>query len=86
MATVTIYTTPICPFCLSAKSLLKRKGVAFEEVDVSRNPTLREEMTRMAGSHTVPQVFVDERHIGDCSEIHALDKEGRLDALIQGEA
>ena len=83
MARISIYTTPICPYCVQAKRLLDRKGVAFEEIDVSRNPDLRRKMVQMSGGRmTVPQIFVDERHIGDCDEIYALDKAGKLDLLL----
>ncbi len=83
MAEVEIYTTMFCPFCHRAKRLLKEKGIAFREVDVTFSPGKREEMTRRAGGRTsVPQIFVDGRHIGDCEELHALDREGRLDELL----
>jgi glutaredoxin 3 len=83
MARVIIYTTPVCYYCVEAKRLLTRKGVKFEEVDVSRDPELRRTMVQKAGGRmTVPQIFVDERHIGDCDGIYALEKEGRLDDLL----
>ena len=83
MARVVIYTTPVCYYCVEAKRLLTRKGVKFQEVDVSRDPELRRFMVQKAGGRmTVPQIFVDERHIGDCDGIYALEKEGRLDALL----
>lgn len=80
---VTIYTTPWCPFCHAAKSLLRRKGVAFEEIDV-RDPSLREQMTARAhGRYTVPQIFIGDRHIGGSDDIHELDRRGELDSLLQ---
>jgi len=83
MARVVIYTTPVCYYCVEAKRLLTRKGVKFQEIDVSRDPELRRTMVQKAGGRmTVPQIFVDERHIGDCDGIYALEKEGRLDALL----
>jgi glutaredoxin 3 len=83
MAKVTIYTTPICPYCVQAKRLLKRKGVTYEEVDVSRDAELRRSMVQMAGGRlTVPQIFVDGKHIGDCDEMYALDRAGKLDPLL----
>ena len=83
MAKVVIYTTPVCYYCVEAKRLLTRKGVTFEEVDVSRNPELRRNMVQKAGGRmTVPQIFVNDRHIGDCDGIYALEKEGKLDALL----
>jgi glutaredoxin 3 len=83
MARVVIYTTPVCYYCVEAKRLLARKGVKFEEVDVSRDPELRRNMVQKAGGRmTVPQIFVNDRHIGDCDGIYALEKEGKLDALL----
>jgi glutaredoxin 3 len=85
MRPVEIYTTPICPYCHAAKRLLTRKGVAFHEIDVSRDPGLREEMTRRAnGRRTVPQIFVGDTHVGGSDDLHALDHAGRLDALLAG--
>ncbi len=81
--TVEIYTTPICGFCTMAKRLLKQKGVAFEEIDVMRAPDRRAEMVeRSGGGRTVPQIFIDGDPVGGCDEIYALDRAGRLDALL----
>ena len=78
-----MYTTQYCSYCVQAKRLLNRKGIVFEEVDVSRDPELRRTMIQKAGGRlTVPQIFVDDRHIGDCDEIYALDKAGKLDGLL----
>ena len=83
MAKVVMYTTQFCSYCVQAKRLLNRKGIVFEEVDVSRDPELRRTMIQKAGGRlTVPQIFVDDRHIGDCDEIYALDKAGKLDGLL----
>lgn len=83
MATVEIYTTPLCPYCVRAKRLLNRKGVDFHEIDVWREPGRREEMTRRAeGRRTVPQVFIDGRGVGGSDELHALEAAGRLDPLL----
>ena len=72
-----------CPYCTRAKRLLQSKGVAFDEIDVTMSAKKRSEMTDMAGGRTsVPQIFVDGRHIGDCDGIHALDAEGKLDPLL----
>lgn len=81
MSTVTIYTTPICPFCLMAKRLLAQKGVEYDEIDVS-DRARRAEMTERAGHHTVPQIFVGETHVGGCDDLYALDRAGRLDPLL----
>ena len=83
MAHVQIYTTMMCPYCHRAKALLEDKGVAFEEIDVSRDPELRRNMVQAAGGRmTVPQIFVNDKHIGDCDEIYAFERAGKLDALL----
>ena len=83
MPKVVIYTTPFCPYCLMAKRLLAKKGVAFEEIDVSGNWDLRDELvTRSGGRTTVPQIWIGETHVGGSDELHALEREGRLDALL----
>ncbi|GHC29832.1 MULTISPECIES: glutaredoxin 3 [Gemmobacter] len=85
MKTVEIYTTPTCPYCLAAKRLLTRKGAAFTEIDVSRDPDLRAAMTdRANGRRTVPQIFIGGQHVGGSDDIHALDHDGKLDALLAG--
>ena len=65
-----------------ARRLLESKGVPFEEIDVEAQPEQREEMIRRSGRRTVPQIFIGERHIGGCDDLHALDAEGRLDPLL----
>ncbi|MBJ2151136.1 glutaredoxin 3 [Pseudomonas sp. GX19020] len=85
MPKVEIYTTPTCPYCLAAKRLLTKKGVAFTEIDVSRDPDLRIAMTNRAGGRrTVPQIFIGETHVGGSDDLHALEHEGRLDPLLAG--
>ena len=80
---IEIYTTRTCPFCLAAKALLGRKGVAYEEIDVSAHPERRAEMTQRAlGRRTVPQVFIDGVPLGGSDDIHALDRAGKLDPLL----
>ena len=83
MKPVKIYTTPSCPYCLSAKRLLKKKNVAYEEIDVSRDDAEREQLSRRTGRRTVPQNFIGERHVGGSDELHALDEKGELDPLLQ---
>ncbi len=86
MVEVEIYTSPFCPYCWRAKRLLKRKGVAFVEIDLWREPERRAEMVeRAAGRHTVPQIFVGGRGIGGCDELQALERAGELDELLAGE-
>jgi len=83
MKQVTIYTTPICPYCARAKSLLGKKGVAFEEVDVMMDTKARDQMLeRSGGARTVPQIFVGDAHIGGSDELYALEREGKLDAML----
>jgi glutaredoxin 3 len=83
MKKIEIYTTNYCPFCVKAKSLLKKKNVKFSEIDVSNNETLRNKMTAMAdGARSVPQIFADNAHIGDCNKIYKLDEEKKLDKLL----
>lgn len=79
---VTIYTTPYCPYCHAAKALLKKKGVAFDEIDV-QDPALRQQMMlRASGRRTVPQIFIGEQHVGGSDDIHELDRRGQLDPLL----
>jgi len=83
MKSIKIYTTNYCPFCAKAKLLLNKKKIQFSEIDVSNNDTLREEMSSMTnGARSVPQIFVDNVHIGDCNKIYKLDQEKKLDKLL----
>lgn len=83
MAKIEIYTKFLCPYCTRAKTLLTAKGVAFIEHDISMGGPLRAEMLeRSGGRNTVPQVFIDGRHIGGSDDLAALDRTGKLDALI----
>lgn len=87
MQPVEIYTTPFCPYCLDAKALLKKKNVAFTEIDVSRDRELRRKMTERAnGGTTVPQIFIGATHVGGCDDLYALDSAGGLDPLLNGQA
>ena len=83
MAKIKIYTTMFCPYCHSAKALLNAKGAAFEEIDVTMNAPERAVMRDLAGGvNTVPQIFIDEVHVGGSDELHALEAEGKLDPLL----
>lgn len=85
MQTVEIYTSPLCGFCHAAKRLLTAKNVSFTEIDLARTPDRRAEMRKRAnGGHTVPQIFVGDTHVGGCDELYALDRTGKLDALLKG--
>ena len=83
MAPVRIFTTPICPYCARAKALLTKKGVTFDEVDVYMDAAARKEMFEKSGRRTVPQIFIGERHIGGCDDLHAMDAAGELDPLLK---
>ncbi|MEM8787884.1 MAG: glutaredoxin 3 [Pseudomonadota bacterium] len=83
MKPVELYTTPICGYCAAAKRLLAQKGVSFSEIDVMADPGRRSEMMQRAnGRHTVPQIFVGETHVGGFDDISALERAGKLDALL----
>lgn len=86
MADIVIYTSPICPYCTTAKDLLKRKGQTnIREIDISVSPTVRDEMMKKSGGkRTVPQIFINGTHVGGNDDLHALDKAGKLDALLGG--
>ena len=82
MAQITIFTTMVCPFCVRAKKLLEHKGVAYEEVDVTRDAALRERMVAESGRRTVPQIFIDGKPVGGYQELQALEDAGQLDQLL----
>jgi glutaredoxin 3 len=83
MAKVEIYTKFLCPYCTRAKALLTAKGAAFEEHDISMGGPLRAEMLERAGGrNTVPQIFIDGRHIGGSDDLAAMERAGKLDALL----
>lgn len=85
MQKVKIYTTMTCPYCHMAKQLLRKKGAAFEEIDVAGNSSLRAEMARKAGGRsTVPQIWIGSTHVGGCDDLYDLEDEGKLDALLKG--
>ena len=84
MKPVEIYTTRTCPYCIAAKELLQAKGVAYAEIDVGADPTLRQKMMQRAnGRHTVPQIFIGGVHVGGCDDLHALDAAGKLDPMLE---
>lgn len=83
MQRVEIYTSPLCGYCHAAKRLLQAKGASFTEIDLSRQPDRRDEMIHRAGGRrTVPQIFIGETHVGGNDDLHAMDRAGKLDALL----
>jgi glutaredoxin 3 len=86
MTRVLLYTIPFCGYCLAAKRLLEGKAVAYEEIDVSGAADLRAEMVERAfGRLTVPQIFIEDRHVGGYDDLAQLDRQGRLDPLLRGD-
>jgi glutaredoxin 3 len=84
MQPVVIYSSDWCPYCIRAKQLLSQKGVQFEEVRVDGKPEVRAEMSRKAQRTSVPQIWVGETHVGGCDDLYALERAGKLDALLKG--
>jgi glutaredoxin 3 len=80
---VKIYTTPYCPYCVRAKRLLERKGVRYEEIDVASDDEARSALAERTGLRTVPQIFIGEEHVGGSDDLHALEEQGKLDAMLQ---
>jgi glutaredoxin 3 len=85
-AAIEIFTRPGCGYCSAAKSLLNRKKAAFTEYDAGKDSGVRQRMYDRAGAgSTFPQIFIGETHVGGCDELYALDREGRLDAMLNGQ-
>ena len=83
MPEIIVYTKDYCPYCVKAKQLLQRKGVAFTEVDITHDEArLQEMLARANGRKTVPQIFIGETHVGGADDLYALEKEGKLDGLL----
>jgi len=81
---IQIYTSPLCGYCHAAKRLLQSKSVEFVEIDLANEPDRRAEMVqRSNGGRTVPQIFIDENHVGGCDDLYALERAGKLDLLLQ---
>ncbi|NBB14659.1 glutaredoxin 3 [Caulobacter sp. SLTY] len=83
MAKVVIYTRPFCGYCSRAVALLNEKGADFEEIEAGMDPALRQEMMQRSGRSTFPQIFIDDKHIGGCDDMLALDRSGKLDAMLE---
>jgi glutaredoxin 3 len=84
MPKVVIYTTTICPYCVMAKRLLDKKSVAYQEINVDKNPELRDAMVQRSKRRTVPQIFIGDHHVGGCDDLYALERSRKLDALLTG--
>jgi len=83
---ILMYSTRVCPYCVRAEKLLAKKGIASDQIEkirVDEKPELREEMARLTGQRSVPQIFIGERHVGGFDDLAELDADGELDALLQ---
>lgn len=86
MSKIEIYTGRFCPYCLRAKALLQRRGLTFVEYNVEEDPGKRQEMLeRSQGARTIPQIFINGRHVGGCDELYALDANNELEAWLSGD-
>lgn len=79
---IVIYSSQYCPFCFRAKAILQQKGVPFTELNVDGNHQLRQEMMQKSGRHTVPQIWIGDRHVGGCDDLMALNASGELDRVL----
>ncbi len=82
MKSVKIYTTDVCPYCDKAKALLRRKGVEFEEIDVETDREAMRKVIETTGRQTVPQIFIEDFHVGGCDDLYAYEELGKLDSLL----
>jgi glutaredoxin 3 len=83
MPKVVMYATGVCPYCVRAEALLKRKGVGIiEKIRIDLDPVQKDVMIQRTGRRTVPQIFIDETHVGGCDDLYALERQGRLDLLL----
>ena len=82
MTEVTVYSTPVCPYCVRAKNLLKQKGQDFSEVDVSDDAERAKMIELAGGKRSVPQIFIGQTHVGGFDDLAALDRKGELDAML----
>ncbi|KEQ19388.1 glutaredoxin 3 [Endozoicomonas numazuensis] len=83
MAPVTLYISAYCPFCHQALRLLDSKGVSYQTISVDGRSDVRQDMTNKAGSHTVPQIWIGDTHVGGCDDLYALESEGRLNDMLK---
>ncbi|MBF0187884.1 MAG: glutaredoxin 3 [Magnetococcales bacterium] len=83
MADITIYSTTVCPFCVRAKMLFDKKGAAYTEINLDKDPARRGEMVEKAGGRrTVPQIFINGQHVGGCDDLYELELDGKLDPML----
>jgi glutaredoxin 3 len=82
MSSITVYTTNACPYCVRAKALLDARGLAYEEINLGRDPETRSELAQKTGMMTFPQILVDEQLVGGFDELSAADRSGRLQELV----
>ncbi len=82
MAKVVVYVKDYCPYCTKAKNLLRKKGVEFEEIDISDNDELQDFVREQSGQRTVPQIFINDKSIGGCDDMYSLNSKGTLDKLL----
>ena len=83
MSNIVMYSADYCPYCRRARALLDSKGVSYTVLDVNREPRLWDEIARRTGRDTVPQIFIDDRHVGGCDDLFALERRGKLDPLLK---
>jgi glutaredoxin 3 len=83
MPKIIIYSKDPCPYCVRAKNLLRRKGVEFTEIKITSDEIKSEMINKSGGRMTVPQIFINEKHIGGCDDLHAMDAAGKLDELLK---
>ncbi|RNC79102.1 glutaredoxin 3 [Piscirickettsia salmonis] len=83
MPNVIMYTTAVCPYCVQAKRLLTEKGALVDEIRIDLDPNKREEMMTKSNRRSVPQIFIGKTHVGGCDDLYALERDGKLDALLQ---
>ena len=81
-ANVKMYTSAWCPFCIQAKRLLDSKGIAYTEIPVDAQPATRAQMMQESGRHTVPQIWINDQHVGGCDDLFALERDDQLDRLL----
>lgn len=86
MASVTVYSTNYCPYCVRAKDLLKAKGQAYTEINVEDDAAREAMIVKAGGRRTVPQIFINDVHVGGFDDLNALDKAGKLDAMLKADA